>query len=118
MDELIARISAAAGLEPEVAKQAIGLILGYLRKEGPQADVDELFAAFPGAAEAVVLNGSAPGDGPGGLMGLAGRLSNLGIGMGQMQTIGRQVFAFAREAAGDERVGQVVAAIPGLSQFL
>lgn len=115
MDELIARISAAAGLEPEVAKQAIGLILGYLRKEGPQADVDELFAAFPGAAEAVVLDGSAPG---GGLMGLAGRLSNLGIGMGQMQTIGRQVFAFAREAAGDERVGQVVAAIPGLSQFL
>jgi hypothetical protein len=51
-------------------------------------------------------------------MGLAGQLTNLGLGMGQMQTIGRQVFAFAREKAGDEAVGQVVAAIPGLGQFL
>ncbi|MCI0736907.1 MAG: DUF2267 domain-containing protein, partial [Beijerinckiaceae bacterium] len=54
----------------------------------------------------------------GGLMGLAGQLSGLGLGMGQMQTIGRQVFAYAREKAGDEAVGQVVAAVPGLGQFL
>ena len=54
----------------------------------------------------------------GGLMGLAGRLTGLGLGMGEMQTIGRQLFAYAREKAGDERVGQIVAAIPGLGQFL
>jgi hypothetical protein len=54
----------------------------------------------------------------GGLMGLVGSLTGLGLGMGEMQTIGKEVFAFAREKAGDERVGQVAAAIPGLSQFL
>jgi hypothetical protein len=54
----------------------------------------------------------------GGLAGLAGRLASLGLGMGEMQTIGRQVFAYVREKAGDELVGQVAAAIPGLAQFL
>ena len=51
-------------------------------------------------------------------MGLAGRLTTLGLGMGEMQTIGRQLFAYVREKAGDERVGQIVSAIPGLTQFL
>lgn len=121
MEELIARIATEAGIEPETAEKAVEAILGFLSKEGPQADVNALFAAMPGAAEAAA--GGAAGGGVlatigGGLMGLAGQLSSLGLGMGQMQTIGRQVFAYAREKAGDEAVGQVVAAIPGLGQFL
>ncbi|MCI0465816.1 MAG: DUF2267 domain-containing protein [Beijerinckiaceae bacterium] len=122
MEELIARISAEAGIEPAAAKKAVEFILAFLRKEGPQADVDALFAAIPGAAEAAAGGGGASGGllGAigGGLMGLAGQLTGLGLGMSQMQTIGRQVFAYAREKAGDEAVGQVVGAIPGLSQFL
>ena len=124
MEELITRIAAEAGIAPETAEKAVGMILGFLRKEGPPADVDALFAAVPGATEAAAggASGGAPEDpidvSASGLMGLAGQLTNLGLGMGQMQTIGRQVFAFAREKAGDEAVGQVVAAIPGLGQFL
>jgi hypothetical protein len=124
MEELITRIAAEAGIAPETAEKAVGMILGFLRKEGPPADVDALFAAVPGATEAAAggASGGAPGDpidvSGSGLMGLAGQLTNLGLGMGQMQTIGRQVFAFAREKAGDEAVGQVVVAIPGLGQFL
>jgi len=125
MDELIARIAAASGVEPEVARKAVGMILDFLRKEGPKAEVDELFASVPGASEAAAAAENAGGAliglvGAlgGGLMGLAGRLSGLGLGMGEMQAVGREVFAFVREKAGDERVGQVVAAIPGLSQFL
>jgi hypothetical protein len=126
MEVLIARIAAAAGVEPEVAQKAVGMIFAFLRQEGPQADVDALFAAVPGAAEAAdaasgesgsALNGLASAMG-GGLMGLAGRLTSLGLGTVEMQTIGRQVFAFVREKAGDEVVGQVAAAIPGLAQFL
>jgi hypothetical protein len=126
MEVLIARIAAAAGVEPEVAQKAVGMIFAFLRQEGPQADVDALFAAVPGAAEAAdaasgesggALNGLAGAMG-GGLMGLAGRLTSLGLGTVEMQTIGRQVFAFVREKAGDEVVGQVAAAIPGLAQFL
>ncbi len=113
MEDLIARIAAEAGIAPETAEKAVGMVLGFLNTEGPQEEVAALFAAMPGAAEA-----AAGGAGGGGLMGLAGRLTGLGLGMGQMQTIGRQVFAFAREKAGDEAVGQVAAAIPGLGQFL
>jgi hypothetical protein len=54
----------------------------------------------------------------GGIMGLAAQLFSLGLGMSEMQTIGKEVFAFAREKVGEERLGQIVAAIPGLSQFL
>jgi hypothetical protein len=128
MEDLIARVAATAGVEPEIAQKAVGLILAFIRKEGPQQEVDALFAAVPGAAEAADAAAAETGGGGaleglmgamgGGLMGLAGRLTGLGLGMGEMQAIGRQVFAYAREKAGDERVGQVAAAIPGLGQFL
>jgi hypothetical protein len=127
VEDLIARIVAAAGVEPDIAKKSVETILAFLRKEGPKAEVDALFAAVPGAAEAAAAASGESGGGPldglagaigGGLMGLAGQLTSLGLGMGEMQTIGRQVFAYVREKAGDELVGQVAAAIPGLSQFL
>ena len=56
--------------------------------------------------------------GGGGLMGLASQLTGIGLGPGEMTTVGREIFAFAREKAGDERVGKVAAAVPGLSQFV
>ena len=126
MEDLIARIAAVAGVEPEIAKRSVETILAFLRKEGPQAEVDALFAAVPGAAEAAdAASGESGGSAlngvigaTGGVMGLAGRLTHLGLGMGEMQTIGRQVLAYVREKAGDELVGQVSAAIPGLAQFL
>jgi hypothetical protein len=121
MEDLVARIAAVAGVEPKIAKKSVEMILAFLRKEGPQAEVDALFAAVPGAAEAADAASGQSGGGAlmgGGIVGLAGRLTSLGLGMGEMQTIGRQVFAYVREKAGDELVGQVAAAIPGLAQFL
>ncbi len=128
MEELIQRVAAAASIPPEQAQTAIGLILAFLRKEGPAADVDALLADLPGGPEAVAaatqtssegLLGSLMGAmGGGGLMGLGAQLMGLGLGMGEMQVIGKEVFAFAREKVGDERIGQIVATIPGLSQFL
>ncbi len=119
MDDLIARISTTTGLERDVALKAAGLVFSFLRKEGPTADVDALLAELPGAAEAAAAaDSSAGGSLFGGLMGLAGRLGSLGLGMGEMQAVGKEVFAYVREKAGDERVGQVAAAIPGLAQFL
>jgi hypothetical protein len=32
--------------------------------------------------------------------------------------VGREVFAYAREVAGDETVGEITASIPGLAQFI
>ncbi len=126
MQDLIARVSAAAGVEPEVSEKAIGAILAFLRKEGPKSDIDELFAAVPGAEAAAAaaeqsgagVLGGLMGMMGGGLMGLAGRLAGFGLDMTQMQAVGHEIFAYVRQKAGDERVRQVAAAIPGLSQFL
>jgi hypothetical protein len=125
MEELIARVSASAGIEPDVARQAICAILAFLRKEGPKPEIDELFADLPGAAEAAAAAGNAGGSLSGlmgmmggGLMGLAARLSGLGLSMSQMHTIGHELFGHVRDRTGDERLRRVVSAIPGLSQFL
>jgi hypothetical protein len=56
--------------------------------------------------------------GGGGLMALGGDLMNLGLSMDQIQSVGKQVFAYAREKAGDEVVGEISAGVPGLSQFI
>jgi hypothetical protein len=125
MEDLIARIAASAGIEPDVARQAVGAILAFLRKEGPKAEIDELFAALPGAAEEAAAPENAGGSLSGlmskmggGLMGLVTRLSGLGLSMGQMYTIGHELFAYVRDLTGDERLERVASAIPGLSQFL
>ena len=129
MDELIARVTKASGLDAGVAQQAVGHVLAFLQKEGPEGPVGEIFAKLPGAAEAAasvsgesggggLMGGLAGMMGGGGLMGLAGKLTGLGLGMGEMQTVGKEVFAYAREKAGEDAVGQVAGAIPGLGQFI
>jgi hypothetical protein len=64
MEELIARISAAAGIDAGLATKAVGMILNFLQKEGPAAEVSQLIGALPGAEAAMAAN-----TGGGGLMG-------------------------------------------------
>ena len=127
MDELVGRVSAAANIEPEAARKAVGLILHFLLQEGPEAEVNAVIDKIPGARAALsgaateedgasVLSGLTGGGG--GLMGLAGQLSGLGLDMGEMQTIGREVLAYAREKAGEDAVGEIAGAIPGLYQLM
>jgi hypothetical protein len=54
----------------------------------------------------------------GGIMGLAGQLQGFGLGMGQIQTLGKELFAYGREVAGEDTMGAIAGAIPGLSQFV
>jgi len=54
----------------------------------------------------------------GGLMGLATKLNGLGLDMGQIQKLGHEVFGYAEGVIGKEKVQQIAASIPGLSQFL
>ena len=56
--------------------------------------------------------------GGGGLMALAGKLTGAGLSMDQMQTLGRELFAHGREQAGEDAMGEIVGAVPGLSQFV
>ncbi|MET0528699.1 MAG: DUF2267 domain-containing protein [Microvirga sp.] len=128
MDELLARVTQKTGLDQATARKAIGLILGYLQKEGPANEVNQLINALPGAQEAID-EGSASGGGGGGLMGmmgsmgggvmaLGGQLMGIGVSMGQMQPLGKELFAYGREKAGEDVMGPIVGSIPGLSQFI
>jgi hypothetical protein len=127
MEELIARVTQKTGLEQAIAQKAIGIILGYLQKEGPQAEVNQLIAALPGAQEAIEES-KAGGNGGGlmgmmgsmggGVMALGGQLMGIGVSMGQMQPLGKELFAYGREKAGEDVMGPIVGSIPGLSQFV
>ncbi|MDB5649160.1 MAG: uncharacterized protein JWL62_680 [Hyphomicrobiales bacterium] len=128
MQEIIDRIATAAGIDPATAEQAIGAILGFLQKEGPDSQVGHLIQSIPGASELIAANATESSGGLGGLMGmfggagglmaLAGKLQGLGLGMGEMQTVGKELFQVAREKIGEEKVGEIAASVPGLHQFI
>lgn len=51
-------------------------------------------------------------------MGLGQQLMGMGLGMGEITGISKETISFAKEKAGDGPVDDVIAAIPGLSQFV
>jgi hypothetical protein len=120
MDELIARLVAQCGIDAATAEKSIAIILDFLRKEGPPDKVQTLLDGMPGAAALADSAGAAQGGtfGMGGIMGAANRLMAAGLSMGQVQSVTREVVAYAREKAGEDTVGEIVGAIPGLSQFV
>lgn len=115
MEELIARVAAAAGIEADVARQAVAAIFNFLQTEGPQEQVAAAIAKVPGAQD---LANSAEGSGFGGLMGLATQLMGLGLGMTELQAAGKEIFGFMREKAGEDTIRDIADGIPGLSQFI
>lgn len=46
MDELIKALTAKVGIDEAVAEKAVGIILGFLRKEAPAAPVNALIEKF------------------------------------------------------------------------
>jgi hypothetical protein len=134
MENLIADVAASADVAPDVARKAVALILDFLKREAPEEAMNALFDKAP-ALRAVAATAATGGEGlgttlrglmgagagamgGGGLMALGGDLMNLGLSMEQVQEVGKKVFAYAREKGGDELVGEISAAIPGLSQFV
>ena len=60
----------------------------------------------------------AGGFGMGGIMGVGTKLMAIGLGMDQMQSVTREIIAFARERLGEDTVSEIVGSIPGLAQFV
>lgn len=122
MEELVARLTADVGIDRTAAEKAVGIIFDFLAKEGPADKVRPLLAKLPGA-EAVMQKAASEGNGDmagamGGVMGAGMRMMSAGLSMGQVQSVTRGVIAYAREKAGEDAVGEIVAAIPGLAQFV
>lgn len=120
MDELIGHLVASVGVDRNAAEKSVGIILDFLRKEGPAEKVQALLDLLPGA-EALLAKQSEEGAGMfsmGGIMGAGTKMMAAGLNMSQVQAITRETIAFAREKLGDDAVGEIVGAIPGLSQFV
>src|ERR1700761_2147550 len=94
MDELIGRLAAKAGIDEAVAEKTIGIILGFLRSEGPSDKVQTLIDRIPGAEAAIAASSNSGGLARlmgGGLMALGTKLMSLGLGMGEIQNIAREL---------------------------
>lgn len=120
MNELIARLVANVGIDQAAAEKSVGIILDFLKKEGPPDKVQALIDKLPGA-EALMAAQSADSGGMfamGGLMGAGTKMMGAGLSMGQVQGVTKEVIAYAREKAGEDTIGEIVGSIPGLSQFI
>jgi hypothetical protein len=121
MDELIGRLVAKVGVDRAAAETAVGIILQFLAKEGPPDKAQALIDQLPGA-DAVIAKvepySSAGGMFGGGIMAAGSRLMAAGLSMGQVQAVTREIIAYAREKLGEDAVGEIVGAIPGLGQFV
>lgn len=83
MEELIGRITNAVGIDENLAQTAVGVILGFLNKEGPSDAMGQLMGAIPGAEDLLAQASDATGEGGGGLGGLAaGLMGGSGGGLG------------------------------------
>ncbi|MGA8172630.1 MAG: DUF2267 domain-containing protein [Methylocystis sp.] len=132
MEELIKRVCAAVGIDEKVAEAAVGHVLAFVQKELPEGPVADLIKKIPGAQEAIDVAATTPVEGLGAALGglgsllggakgdvmaLAGKLSGLGLDMGQMQKLSHEVFSHADELIGKENVDKIIAAIPALAPF-
>jgi hypothetical protein len=120
MDELIGRLASKAGIDSAVAEKTIGIILNFLRSEGPYDKVQALIDQIPGAEAAIAASSSGGGFARlmgGGLMAVGTRLMGLGLGMGEIQSIARELFRFGRDKIGADQMGEIIAGTPGLSRL-
>ena len=121
MEELIGRLVANVGVDRTAAATAVGIILQFLVKEGPAEKVQALIDKLPGAGAAIK---AAPPDANsadmfgGGLMAAGSRMMAAGLSMSEVQAVTRETIGYAREKAGEDAVGEIVGAIPGLGQFV
>jgi hypothetical protein len=121
MDELIGRLVANVGVDNATATTAVGIILHFLLKEGPADKVQQLIDQLPGAAatlQSAPEDSGAGGMFGGGVMAAGTRLMAAGLSMGQVQGVTREIINYAREKVGEDAVGEIVGAIPGLGQFV
>jgi hypothetical protein len=117
MDELTARLATKAGIDDAVAERAIGIVLSFLRSEGPSDKVQALVAQIPGAEDAITasINGGLIKLMGGALMAVGTRL--MGLGMGEIQNVARELFRFGGDGIGADQMGEIIAGTAGLSQF-
>ncbi len=131
MNEIVDQIAARVGIPAEVAEKALGMMLGFLQREAADGPVAKMIEAIPGASDLVAQYNGAGESGGGGLLGsimgalggggimaLGQQLMSEGLGMGEITSLAKETLSIAEQHAGKEVVDEVVASVPGLSQFV
>jgi hypothetical protein len=131
MNEIVDQIAARVGIPAEVAEKALGMMLGFLQREAADGPVARMIEAIPGASDLVAQYNGAGESGGGGLLGsimgalggggimaLGQQLMSEGLGMGEITSLAKETLAIAEQHAGKDIVDEVVASVPGLSQFV
>jgi hypothetical protein len=131
MQDFIQQAMRALGTSEDTTKTATGSLLSFVAQNAPQADVNALMGAMPGARELMAAPTPAGGGGGGMLGSLAGAASALGMpGGGSAGLVGAllqsglsagqapqliSLFAgFAKTKVGPELFARIAAAVPGL----
>jgi hypothetical protein len=120
MDELIGQLASNAGIDSIVAEKTVGIMLGFLRSEGPSDKVQALIDKIPGAEAAIAASNSGGGLARlmgGGVMATGTKLMGLGLGISEIQNAARELFRYGRDKVGADQMGKIIAGTPGLSQF-
>jgi hypothetical protein len=131
MNEIVDQIAARVGIPAEVAEKALGMMLGFLQREAADGPVARMIEAIPGASDLVAQYNGAGESGGGGLLGsimgalggggimaLGQQLMSEGLGMGEITSLAKETLVIAEQHAGKDVVDEVVASVPGLSQFV
>jgi hypothetical protein len=132
MNEMVDQIAARVGIPAEVAEKAVGMMLGFLQREAADGPVAKMIEAIPGASDLVAKYNGEDQSGGGGILGsimgalgagggvmaLGQQLMSEGLGMGEITTLAKETIAIAEQHAGKDVVDEVVASVPGLSQFV
>ncbi|MCC3244870.1 DUF2267 domain-containing protein [Methylocystis sp. WRRC1] len=135
MDQWVGHIAASVGIEPAVARLAIGHVFGFLLKQNPDGPADELIDKIPGAREAVADAAKAPrrrsllsgvltgvsgmmGGAKGDMLALTSSLTSLGLSADQLKRLAHEIFGGAELVIGREKLRVMTDPIPGLSGFL
>ena len=131
MDDPIGRLGARTGVERTAAQSAVGDILEFVPEEGPTPTVPALVQCLPGA-DAVVLLASNPGSKLFGPIGgfarggfaiggpAAGGIQTLkaALNLNHIRVITREIMSVSHENAGEDAVGKIAGALPGLGQYV
>jgi hypothetical protein len=120
MDELIGRLASKAGINSAVAEKTIGIVMGFLRNEGPSDKVQALIDQIPDAEAAIAASSGHGGFARlmgGGVMAVGTRLMALGLGMNEIRGVARELFRFGHDKIGADQMGEIILGRPGLSQF-
>ena len=118
MDELIGRLVANVGIDGAVAQGAIGIILDFPAKEGSPDKVQtfsvKLRRAPARQQQAARKTAGSRGD----VMRAGMRMVGVGLGMGEVQRVPEKFIVYAHQEIGEDEVGEFIAAIHGLAQFV